>query len=63
MSQNQPTLSDHQPDSESAETTTNIRERAIALQKKVGELSKTFERIEQDLAAAKNGGKAEGSDH
>jgi len=39
--------------SESPETSTNIRQRANALQKKVSELSETSERIEQNLAAAK----------
>jgi hypothetical protein len=62
MAQNESSSSDHHhPDSESAETSPNIRERAIALQKKVGELSETFERIEQNLAAAKAGEKGDDS--
>jgi hypothetical protein len=42
----------YHPDSESAETPVDIHERAIALQKKVSELSRTLDHIEQTLTEA-----------
>lgn len=52
MAQNNSSSSDSQSQAESGETGPEIRARAARLQKKVGELSKTFERIEQTLADA-----------
>jgi hypothetical protein len=52
MAENKFSSSEDHRDSESAEMPMNIHERAVALQKKVGELSKAFEGIERDLAEA-----------
>jgi phage shock protein A len=60
MAHNESSSSDHHHP-ESPETSTNVRQRAMALQKKVSELSETFERIEQNLAAAKAGEKGDDS--
>jgi hypothetical protein len=52
MAQNESSSADENPGSESAAKPTNLRERAATLKKKVGELAKTFEHIEQHLAEA-----------
>ena len=42
----------HRPESDSGEGAANIRERAARLHRKVAELSKTFDHIEQTLDEA-----------
>jgi hypothetical protein len=44
-------------DSDSDETTSELQERAARLREKVGDLSKTFERIERSLAETAREGK------
>jgi hypothetical protein len=52
MTQPDSSRSDSSPPSGTSETTPDLHERAARLREKVGELAETFERIEQNLAAA-----------
>jgi archaellum component FlaC len=52
MAENNSSTPEQHSSSEPSKTTEEIRERAARLKEKVGDLSKTFERIEQSLAEA-----------
>jgi hypothetical protein len=47
----------HEPQSNSGQTTSELQERAARLREKVGDLSKTFERMERSLVETAQEGK------